>query len=257
MLKMRGSIPHFRCLLIKKEKDMRKRTSLMAAIVFAAVMVVPMALFGCTTGSPASPASPASPGSSSGSQQPEVPKGEQLPLDGALCVKSSYIPGYSGEEEPPFVVHNVAELLVAIGGDKRVSTSPDDASDPKMVSDAFADEFFATKDLLCAHYTAGSGSVGVDIDKAIKTDDGYEVLFKSHDVPQGMTGTADMAYWTVLIPVEKGSVDIPTKVPVQTYGGVVADGDVDDVDAAADTADSVAAADAADATADGDAGDPE
>ena len=133
-----------------------------------------------------------------------MPEGEELSLADAMCATSGHIPGYSGDRrEPPFVVHNIEELLEATGADSAVSCSLDGERERVKLSDVFTDDFFAEKDLLCAHYTVSSGSIDVGIDWAVKTDDGYEVSFVKEKLPEGAMGTCDMAYWTAIIPIEK------------------------------------------------------
>lgn len=176
----------------KGKMDMRKwvRGAVVAiALLTAAMMAV--CFLGCSAHGP--------------SKEPRaMPEGEELSLSDAMCTQSGSIPGYSGDRsEPPFVVHNIEELLEATGAEWATSCSLDAEREWVSLSDVFTDEFFAEKDLLCAHYPIGSGSIDVGIDWAVKTDDGYEVSFVEEELPEGASVTCDMAYWTAIIPIDK------------------------------------------------------
>ena len=73
--------------------------------------------------------------------------------------------------------------------------------------------FFAEQSLLILYLEEGSGSIRHRVDQ-VTVEDGTVTVTLATLKPE--IGTCDMAYWAILIPIDKGSADLPVEIAGKT-----------------------------------------
>ena len=181
--------------------------SLTVVVLMVLLMVSP--LMGCAAASEPSPN--ADSGSSSPSKTTNTDTGSSTDDSHATASVNANASGdvvyarrgsgsyLSGD---PIVVRSYDELAAIDVADSRYVDGAHKTIEATSPQELFDESFFATHDIVCASFEAGSSAYVVSVEEVLPKDDGtYEVTF-AVDKPDGMV-TADMAYWLAFIPVDK------------------------------------------------------
>lgn len=179
------------------------------AVVLLALLLAVSPLTGCAAASEPSPN--ADSGSSSSSKTTSVDTGSSAddvhaPANGNADAWGDVVYARRGSggylSGNPIVVRSTDELTAIDVADSQYVDGAHKSIEAASPQELFDEGFFATHDIVCAPFEAGSSAYVVSVGEVLPKDDGtYEVTFEV-DKPDGMV-TADMAYWLAFIPVDK------------------------------------------------------
>lgn len=120
--------------------------------------------------------------------------------------------GYNGDGSYPYTktVTTYAEWQSLYLGYSASSVS--DWGFPEWLA-SLDEAFFAQQSLLILYLEEGSGSIRHRVDQ-VTVEDGTVTVTLATLEPE--IGTCDMAYWAILIPMDKGSADLPVEIVGKT-----------------------------------------
>lgn len=132
-------------------------------------------------------------------------------------IPDEYMPSYDTNKfpHPKLVIHSTEELKAYLGdkGELKDSGDPfcDGDSSEFDAYEVYGDEYFENNILVLLLLEEGSGSIRHKIDSVTKTEKGLDVVIE-YVCPE--VCTADMAYWTLFIELDKSEDVLPENINV-------------------------------------------